>query len=92
MSASTAIANTEDLQATVYQTNHIGTSFSYSFGPADGLLPGQTYTVSLQHLKFRFKSLSRGNPQPEAIGHTTPQRVLHSRSLQRSDRDVFVFV
>lgn len=51
MSASAAIANTEDLQATVYQTNHIGTSFSYSFGPADGLLPGQTYTVSLQHLK-----------------------------------------
>ena len=47
MSASTAIANTEDLQAMVYQTNHVGTSFSYTFGPADALLPGQTYTVSL---------------------------------------------
>jgi hypothetical protein len=47
VSASTTIANTEDLQATVYQSNHIGTSFSYTFGPADALLPGQTYTVSL---------------------------------------------
>jgi len=45
--ASTAIGNTEDNQATVYQTNRIGSSFTYSFGPQDGLLPLQTYTVSL---------------------------------------------
>lgn len=42
---STAIGNTEDDQATVYQTNRISTSFAYIFGPADGLMPGQTYTV-----------------------------------------------
>ena len=41
----TLIANTEDGQKTVYQTNHIGFSFSYAFGPADGLIPGQAYTV-----------------------------------------------
>ena len=41
----TLIANTEDGQETVYQTNHVGTSFSYTFGPADGLIPGQAYTV-----------------------------------------------
>ena len=41
----TVIANTEDGQETVYQTNHIGSYFTYAFGPSDGLIPGQTYTV-----------------------------------------------
>ena len=45
--ASAAIANTEDGQATVYQTNCIGYSFSYTFGPSDGIQPGATYTVSI---------------------------------------------
>ena len=43
---SAAIDNTEDSQAAVYQTNRIASSFTYAFGPVDGLLPGQTYTVS----------------------------------------------
>lgn len=41
----TVIANTEDGQETVYETNHIGSFFTYAFGPSDGLSPGQTYTV-----------------------------------------------
>ena len=43
--SNTVIANAEDSQETVYQTNHVGSSFSYTFGPADGLIPGQAYTV-----------------------------------------------
>ena len=42
---SRAIGNTEDNQATVYQTNRVSPAFAYMFGPADGLMPGQTYMV-----------------------------------------------
>ena len=45
MDGNTVIANTEDGQETVYQTNHIGPYFTYSFGSSDGLSPGQAYTV-----------------------------------------------
>ena len=44
--AATAVGNTEDNQANVYRTNRISSSFSYVFGPADGLVPGQAYAVS----------------------------------------------
>ena len=47
--SNTVIANTEDSQETVYQTNHVGSSFSYTFGPADGLIPGQAYIVRTLH-------------------------------------------
>ncbi|BDA51173.1 hypothetical protein COCOBI_18-0490 [Coccomyxa sp. Obi] len=54
-----AITNAPDGAAAVYQTNRLGGSFGYSFGPADGLVASRNYTVTLLFCELYFDSASQ---------------------------------
>ncbi|BDA51169.1 probable receptor-like protein kinase At1g30570 at N-terminal half [Coccomyxa sp. Obi] len=44
----------EDGLDVIYDTNRIGSSFHYTFGPSDGLVAGQGYTLALHFAELDF--------------------------------------
>ncbi|KAK9902811.1 hypothetical protein WJX75_007071 [Coccomyxa subellipsoidea] len=72
------ISNAPYGTAAIYQTNRLGGSFEYAFGPADGLAAGHNYTVTLLFCELYFDRPSQrlfSGPPPQA----TPPRGSPSR-------------
>jgi hypothetical protein len=48
------VVTVDDDTAPIYATSRVGSAFQYTFGQAEGLEPGQSYTVALHFAEMDF--------------------------------------